>query len=302
VLQEITLLERPDLPVFGDVHALRNENSQLIFLMRTHTSWGISSPSAGPFDDASFGKIMASIDKLLVFLHHTSVPSEEGSAADNAGSGIELVSMKATKGGGGREGRLWSEDVASKWALRKNVFPDETAQTILRTCNLQVVLVQAVNLNANIALSISDATEPEESARRLTLVKRALLQLALSFVKRNANNQECLFSVISELQELATPLELKALEGMGSLAAPAVVSRLALRQASKARGGENVEQWWPFSDIEYGQAIIGELFRRNEDLCDRLPAEIPKLFASIAEIAEDLTKDSLAQKCDCFFS
>ena len=50
--------------------------------------------------------------------------------------------------------------------------------------------------------------------------------------------------------------------------------------------GNTGARQWPFSLSDYGQAIIIELIKDNESLCERLPADIPKLFAMIAELSE----------------
>ena len=292
-LREVTLLERPDLPVFGDVHTLRNENSRLIFLARTYSRWAISSASTKSFDDAAFGELMQSIDKFLVFLHQ---PFTNETSSVEKESGIELVSTRPAVSNG-----LWTEDVAWKWALLNDELPDSTAQMILRTCAIQTVLVEAVYMDVNIAWSISDAIDREESTRRLTLVKRALLQLALTFVKLNAKNQEVLFDVLIDLQELATPPELKAYGEGGSSNVSTTASKLASRKASKIGDGVAAKQVWPTTEVEYGQAIIIELFQRNHGLCDRMPADIPKLFALIAENTKDSTGDASIAGCLDFF-
>jgi hypothetical protein len=57
-LKDVTLLERPSVAVFGDVHALRVEMSNLVFLTRTASVWGVKSRVSGPFGDKDFGDTM----------------------------------------------------------------------------------------------------------------------------------------------------------------------------------------------------------------------------------------------------
>jgi hypothetical protein len=57
-LKDVTLLERPSVAVFGDVHALRVEMSNLVFLTRTASVWGVKSRVSGPFGDKGFGDTM----------------------------------------------------------------------------------------------------------------------------------------------------------------------------------------------------------------------------------------------------
>jgi hypothetical protein len=68
-LQDAILLPRVELPVFGDIHALRNCLNDLRFQTRTATSWGVKSRISGAFDGDAFGAMMANVDKVLVFLH-----------------------------------------------------------------------------------------------------------------------------------------------------------------------------------------------------------------------------------------
>jgi hypothetical protein len=56
-LSEVTLLEHSVIPVFGSVHVLRAQLSELMNLQRTYTVWGVKSRVSGPFGDDEFGTI-----------------------------------------------------------------------------------------------------------------------------------------------------------------------------------------------------------------------------------------------------
>ena len=104
-------------------------------------------------------------------------------------------------------------------------------------------------------------------------------------MRHNAKNQECLFDAISDLEDLATPPEMKKhIDGVADSAKQDTHSRNSF-QMNVQEGNTGARQW-PFSLSDYGQAIIIELIKDNESLCERLPADIPKLFAMIAELSE----------------
>ena len=76
-LCNVTLLDGPRLAVYGDIHVLRVEMSKLVYLTRTYSVWGVKSRVSGPFGDGEFGEIMATVDRLLVFLHSRPLNPEE---------------------------------------------------------------------------------------------------------------------------------------------------------------------------------------------------------------------------------
>jgi hypothetical protein len=176
--------------------------------------------------------------------------------------------------------------------------------------------------------SICTEREKVESERRLTLVKRALLQLTIAFVYENEKNQESLFGYLDTLQALATPPELQE----GSTAAKGFDERRAsMKIAAEARrasaaGGSGAsgsrlaarvlalngkgdsgsaaataaeEDRWPFTVAELSQDLIIQMLRRNEDLCDkRVKRPLIELFASLVDSSAD---SSAAPTLDLFF-
>jgi len=128
--------------------------------------------------------------------------------------------------------RVWSTDVATKWLHKahpnannshsspvaeeeeaaaaaqhtksrdsssssssKNLKPCTFHQNILRGCNLEGVLKEAIHMDPGIAFKGSKCTVgmKVESQRRLTLVARALLALCKGFVAENPENQDLIF-------------------------------------------------------------------------------------------------------------
>ena len=191
---------------------------------------------------------------------------------------------------------LWSTDVAKEWGARVQaggapLVPNAAAQHILRACNLQAVLVEAVSLEQDIAWkgSICTPREKDESERRLTLVKRAMLRLALSFAEKNPQNQAAVFGALPDLIRLATPPELATDEtrdgnGFNDKASDYVPSpglaSLQVRDPLMA---------WPHTLHEYGQALLTEVLRGNELLAEQVPSAVRQLFAAVAELAGDVS-------------
>jgi hypothetical protein len=98
-------------------------------------------------------------------------------------------------------GSKWKKAAASATAGRNNAVgerlfkPCAFHQNVLRGCNLQTVLSEAIHMDPDIAFKGSKCTVglKLESQRRLTLVHRALLALYKAFVTANPENQELMF-------------------------------------------------------------------------------------------------------------
>ena len=193
---------------------------------------------------------------------------------------------------------------------------EEQHQTILNACNFQAVLAEGISMDHEIAWKGSICTEREkiESERRLSLVKRALLRLALAFVQDHKKNQKALFEHMGTLQALATPIDLQD----GTRASKIFDERVTNRQPSPFRarspggnasieeinlppnivkGGNGskqgksysctVDHQWPFTVPELAQALIIGILRRNEELCDHIQRPLIELFASLVDRSDD---------------
>jgi len=79
-LQDSVLLEHPHVAVYGDVHALRADITELSQLISTYAVWGVKSNLSGDFDDKKFGKVMNILDSLLEFIY-TPQWEDDGDAA-----------------------------------------------------------------------------------------------------------------------------------------------------------------------------------------------------------------------------
>ena len=372
-LAEVTLLEEVALPVYGDVHMLRVEMNELLYLVKTSATWGVKSRISGPFDDASFKLIMAIVDKLMTFLHTPQMttalrpeaakekskdggsPGFKGKRAPASSTdsvalseGLQMTGLgavgsvdsveRAASDAAPCEGyftetdlqgvtyeckNLWSLDVASKWRAKQGK-PCAHHQTILRACNLQVVLEAAFALDNFMAWkgSICTVREKAESERRLTLVKRALLQLAKAFVRGNRENQEAVFGSLEKLHALATPDELAgdgdpdpildarraaiaAGEATADSSGPAsdrpggkgsgkVVARLAQRASALDLAGA-----WPMSCEALAQDVLMAVVESSEDLANRVPPTVIRFFAALTNMQPDV---SAAPQLDFLFT
>jgi hypothetical protein len=162
-------------------------------------------------------------------------------------------------------------------------------QNVLRACNIQDVLIEAMSLDNQIAWKGSICTEREkvESERRLTLVKRALLCVCTAFVYSNKINQELLFVGMSSLEEMATPPALQVVtdeDGFnGGLDARTQEERVAA-EASLGSGA------WPHTVCEITQFLIQTILRSNTSLCERVKPSLLSLFLQVANLASDVSE------------
>ena len=140
VLGGVLLLPTPALPVFGDVHTLRVELNDLGYWLNTYSDWGVHSKLSGPFRDAEFNQVMATLDRLLRFLH-TAPEAARSTLSRVVGASLDLddldgdVASGVAHGGGGNDGwdgarpmdgtfrcegfvstGLWTCDVAAAWS------------------------------------------------------------------------------------------------------------------------------------------------------------------------------------------
>jgi hypothetical protein len=252
-LQDVILLPGPRLPMpYGNVHWLRADLNELLYLVRTATVWGVRSRVSGPFGNAQFVDVLKIANRLMLFLFAPADPcgGGEGSVGvgpsdDAAHFAQEAPNMRSsgsdgvpTAPGDVGAGVLEALDVASMWAPK---LRDATAslvepqhQEVLRACGLHHALADAVTMDEAIAWkgSICADWEKVESERRLTLVKRALLGVATGFCAGNPSNQELMFPFLSTLEQLSTPAALRPKDQQRSLDERAVRSANAAVSAS----------------------------------------------------------------------
>jgi hypothetical protein len=296
-LSEVTMLGHIRIPVYGDVHALRADLSELIYLNRTSTVWGVKSKIAGAFDDDKFGVVMHILDKVLTFMH---TPYEQdrvlmGPRGDDS-SYCGHFAETDLQGNSYETKTLWSLDVANKWGplLRdKSSYISKKNQDILRSSNLQEVLLESVMMDPEIAWKGSICTDREkaESERRLTMVKRALLVCCTMFASKNPRNQEIMFKRLAKLEVLATPYELMdegETDGNTGLDSRSRISRVEL---AKAYGGGNDpgDGVWPTTVTQLAQNAIITVLRGNAPLCARVSPTLVSLFSHIVNLDTDVS-------------
>lgn len=260
---EIEVMPDAATHVFGSVHALATELADLSFLVSSFETWGIFSSLTGPFGDSEFNRLMRSVHLLLLFLH--------GEADDGPDSfaHAELEAANAAAGG-----QVWAFDVATAWGAHA-ALPSPAAQATLRSVNLQATLTAAFDLDVELAWkgSVCTVKQKEESERRLTLAKRALLVLARAFVRGNAKNQALVFRDLDALVEIATPVYLKDESKVG-LNEKAKFHVPAPRPATRE----------PVLLVEeLGQDLIMAVLAGNERLSGAAPPELVTLFASLCD-------------------
>mmetsp|Transcript_44338 Transcript_44338/g.56769 ORF Transcript_44338/g.56769 Transcript_44338/m.56769 type:complete len:129 (-) Transcript_44338:221-607(-) len=68
-MKRVSLLDRPEIPVFGDIHVLKTLMHELMLLIRTASTWGVSSMVSGPFGDKEFGEVMSCLDRIHLLLY-----------------------------------------------------------------------------------------------------------------------------------------------------------------------------------------------------------------------------------------
>lgn len=177
---------------------------------------------------------------------------------------------------------LYSRDVAYAWSLsHRSALPNAHHQSILCALNLQSVLSRAISMDAEIAWKGSMCTlrEKVESERRLVLCKRSLLRLSTAFVQGCRPNQIAMFDNLEGLKLLATPSAFRKEElssGLDERKAAVLSGELSdLTDAS-------LDKKWPFTCEEIAQDLISQIFKGNEELCDKVPLDLLELFGSLA--------------------
>jgi hypothetical protein len=243
----------------------------------------VKSRVSGPFGNEEFGRIMTSLNRLHAFLFvgndvesidnnwdeekEDSTACYQGSFQEKDLDGVEYTCK-----------HLWSVDVATKWIAGQGAHSSTFAsqfnthhQDLLRSCNFQAVLGEALYMDNDIALKGSICTDREkyESQRRLTLVKRAFLSLLIAFTSSNKQNQELIFSHMPTLEKLAVPDNMRSSD---------------FQCASEISYSTSA---WPSTVSDLSQALILSILRKNATLCDQVSPTLMHLFASIADHSVD---------------
>jgi hypothetical protein len=307
----------------------RNQNK--IFLIRSTSTWGVSSIVAGPFGNKEFGRIMYIFDQLMALIFEENLPQLghrklQRSVFNNSfrfEDGIkDSISLGASFDN-------WNLDVADKWSLHTKVLrskeknplsrPSLSIQNLLHACNLQEALSQAVLIDPNVATKDGTSTtdEMQESSRRITMVIRAALSLTSAFVYKNTRNQAILFNQIEQIKKFAIPSKTEARRN----SIPVTFKRGSIFKVPThiVEGVEGVddedEDEIPklsaieMDDVEERivesrwlhelaqEAILAILFQ-NSLLCSKLDKSIPAVFYSVANMGGDL---SVASALDIIF-
>jgi hypothetical protein len=292
-LQEVFLLETTDLPVYGDIHVLRADLTEVMYLIRTSSVWGVKSWLSGPFGDEQLGSILSIIDRMHAFIYYQEGDPDGDWSKNEAHyqgyfkeTGLDGVTFES-KG-------LYSLDVAGKWAPR--LVPKSSAgpankehQDILRACNFQAVLIESILMDPEIAWkgSICTEREKEESQRRLTLVSRAFLSVTAAFCSHNPVNQELLFPEMGPLEKLATPKNMLDAESEGNVGLDSRGSKRFETTLTQNLSDEENSPPWPHSVHDLAQALILTVLRGNGRLCERVSPSLLRLFAAIANESDD---------------
>jgi hypothetical protein len=329
----VTLLPNPDLKVYGNVNALRSELSELVFLARTYTTWGVKSLVSGPFGDEQFRDIMLICDRLLAFLH---TPDDlMGYLGSGAQQALRRQSFAHTQpgtrrvkdlwkalsrddptlfqGSFGSNMNLWSHDVATSWGGRMwqgaGIQREREAaklrnsrhQDILRACDVQTLALEVVVLDPLIAYKGSICTEAEktESTRRLDMVKRAMLCVCVGFAAGNRANQALLFNALPQLQAQACPPNLQSHHQQSSQHMPNWKPLNPTHSAEPALQTNPMPQGsqicrWPSTVHDLAQLSIITILRNNSSLCQRAPKQLATMFALLAEQSPDCPSTSPA--------
>jgi hypothetical protein len=190
--------------------------------------------------------------------------------------------------------KVWDLDVALKWAEYAELHINGSSrrevvtihQDLLRACNLQGVLLEAILIDPWIALKDSTGTDAdiEESFRRLTMVMRAVLSVGRAFAYDNPRNQEILFNRMEQLEKLAVPLELAQKRAEATEDHNSELSEAMEIQAKVESGGK-----WPCTLADFAQVLILAILHGNTSVCEKVNRSLPSLFCSIADLRKDMT-------------
>eukprot|EP00615_Pteridomonas_danica_P011679 CAMPEP_0114366206 /NCGR_PEP_ID=MMETSP0101-20121206/29066_1 /TAXON_ID=38822 ORGANISM="Pteridomonas danica, Strain PT" /NCGR_SAMPLE_ID=MMETSP0101 /ASSEMBLY_ACC=CAM_ASM_000211 /LENGTH=1232 /DNA_ID=CAMNT_0001515079 /DNA_START=605 /DNA_END=4300 /DNA_ORIENTATION=- len=288
-MKRVSLLDRPEIPVFGDIHVLKTLMHELMLLIRTASTWGVSSMVSGPFGDKEFGEVMSCLDRIHLLLY------DDGKVQNRFkfGQSPKPTQQPSVAGAGGRrhsmfnpitrKEELWSVDVAEKWIPHTKVkvhggnsVACTAHQDLLRRIGCQEVLLEAILIDPLIARKDGTGTpeDMDESIRRLTMVMRAALSAASAFTYDNRKNQTYFFTKISYLEKLAIPDSLSVFK----------------KSKSMVEGDYCFDdRQWSLQLANNAQLLILSILHKNTELCDKVDDSLTTLFSSIADMSEDLS-------------
>ena len=213
---DVTLLERENVPVFGNVADMSAELSYLTFLVRSSEVWGVSSRVSGPFGPDKYDTVVRTCDKIAEFLFHpvlkyekAVVPAKRGSA----NSGLLAARLATVPGIPNSSDNPMLSNVSAA-----SIDPDEDAgdgpvlfhQDVLRSMNLQLTLIEGLNIDYNISFkgSICSSDDKCKSREMLVHVQRKLFEALGNFVRGNTKNQVVVFKHLKTLRKHLGPLKL----------------------------------------------------------------------------------------------
>ena len=105
-VKDVLLLEHTNIPVYHDVHNLRNGLDELWELISTYAVWGVRSLISGDMDDVKFGSFMRTVDSLLEFIYtptlstgETGGERERSASLDREPSSLFIAPSLATDDG-----------------------------------------------------------------------------------------------------------------------------------------------------------------------------------------------------------
>eukprot|EP00615_Pteridomonas_danica_P019451 CAMPEP_0114386776 /NCGR_PEP_ID=MMETSP0102-20121206/6833_1 /TAXON_ID=38822 ORGANISM="Pteridomonas danica, Strain PT" /NCGR_SAMPLE_ID=MMETSP0102 /ASSEMBLY_ACC=CAM_ASM_000212 /LENGTH=1141 /DNA_ID=CAMNT_0001543687 /DNA_START=1 /DNA_END=3423 /DNA_ORIENTATION=- len=290
-INEVVLLDKTEIPIFGDIHVLRTEIRELLFLSRTASSWGVSSSVSGVFGDKEFGKVMATFERLHTLLFDDGLSSNFG--RNNVAKRSKLFQAHPDHPGQQNEENeeLWSLDVAKRWADHTKIKLNGAGyngivvahQDLLRAVNLQEVLIEAILIDPLVARKDGTGTpsDVDESIRRLTMVMRAALSTASAFTYDNRKNQPLLFTKINYLEKLSIPDSLSNFRK----------HRASITKEIEAQRSLD-DQVWSLDLANCAQVLILSILHKNTALCDNVDESLTTMFSSIADSSEDLSTAS----------
>jgi len=301
-VQNVTLLNRPTMPIFGNFADMNAELGYLIYLIRSTEVWAVCSRISGPFVMDNFQQVLLTLERINQFLYSPSVVTEVGDARSKLakqthqsewdifdgiqmmGTRVAAVSEDRSPGASpvpeqktSEESKGGDDGDESDDEAPNGESPNPHHQGILRAMNMHSTLLEVLTIDYNLAFKGSICTSEEKLQSREILVTtlRKFNQVIVEFIRGNKENQCLIFEALPELER-----------HLGLLKVPTFDEHFdhSMAEQIPTDPGLGVEQ------------VIIECLRGNEYLCDeKVPRDLFEDFAQLLNNEPDISASPLLE-------
>jgi len=198
-LPQVTLLESPNIPVFGTFALLDQDLQQLRYYMRSYSVWAVHSGTS-PMDKSVFDSAERILTKLTEFILSTSAAASPlgAQAPNNFDDVVESAAVDSkslippSEFFHGRESNFLYQNVLRNMGMAREV--------LFHGVRMDFDIMAKLNVLNDIPMTPDQHTKTSLSREWIhTIMKRTVFTLA-AFVQRNGANQSVLFSQLPLLR------------------------------------------------------------------------------------------------------